>query len=92
MKLLIQNALWLESMIKRDCSVYDQKDHHFTITRHRYKKIFWLLAMKDSEWILTTLSLLEISAERKQALKIIFFLTQFSRICIHLPIFKSVSS
>lgn len=38
MKLLIQNALWLESMIKRDCSVYDQKDHHFTITRHRYKK------------------------------------------------------
>lgn len=82
MKLLLQNALRLESMIKHYCSVYDWKDHHFTITRHGYKKILWLLATKESEWILRTLSLLEIGAERKhQAFGIIFFLTQFSLIC-----------
>lgn len=42
MELLIQNALWLESIIRHSWDAY-QKGYHFTVTTHTYGKVFWLL-------------------------------------------------
>lgn len=42
MELLIQNALWLESIIRHYWDAC-QKGYHFTITTHIYRKVFWLL-------------------------------------------------